>query len=107
MKTNKVSLLIVASVCALTTAQAQLVNSDGTTAGGLPTEAHMRMTNVPTSNTGTIIKKELRWSSKIPLNKTYDQLTPEQKAEIRSMYESLAEGITAFDVLKEITAQVG
>ena len=74
-------------------AQAQIVGPDGApNGGGLPNEATMRMSNVATSNTGTIIKKELRWSSKIPLDKTYSQLTPEQKAEVHAMYESLAPG---------------
>ncbi|HET9862167.1 MAG TPA: hypothetical protein VFP37_01885, partial [Steroidobacteraceae bacterium] len=36
-------------------------------------------------------KKELRWRSKIPLDKTWEQLTPEQQAEFRSLYESMPE----------------
>lgn len=39
--------------------------------------------------TGSILKKDLQWSSKIPVDKTYAQFTDEEKAELRSMYESL------------------
>lgn len=45
-----------------------------------------------TSETGTILKKDIRWTSKIPLNKTYGQLTEAQKAELNKMYESLPPG---------------
>src|SRR5262249_834765 len=31
-------------------------------------------------------------NSKIPLNKTYDQFTPEEKAELSSLYESMPPG---------------
>jgi len=40
-------------------------------------------------DTGTILKKDLKWSSKIPVDKTFEQLTAEQKAELRSLYTSL------------------
>jgi hypothetical protein len=45
-----------------------------------------------TSSTGTIMKKSLRWNSKIPLDKTYGELTPEQKEELHQMYETLPAG---------------
>ena len=45
-----------------------------------------------TSQTGTILRKDLRWTSKIPLNKTYGELTAEQKAELHKMYETLPPG---------------
>ena len=45
-----------------------------------------------TQSTGTILKKDIRWNSKVPLNKTYEELTQEQKAELHKMYESLAPG---------------
>jgi hypothetical protein len=92
MNIFKSCLLVAVCACAITNAQAQLPTADSTTGGGMPSEAPMRMSNVATSNTGTIIKKELRWNSKIPLNKTYSQLTPEQKAEVHAMYEALAPG---------------
>src|SRR3990170_3274502 len=88
MKTDKLCLLIAVSSCAFTTAQAQLA---GVEHGGLP-DAPTRLTNSSTSETGSILKRELRWKSKIPLNKTYDQFTPEQKAEFRALYAALPEG---------------
>jgi len=48
--------------------------------------------NAATQETGTIIRKDIRWNSKIPLDKTYEQLTDEQKAELHAMYETLGEG---------------
>jgi len=45
-----------------------------------------------TGSTGTILKQEIRWTSKVPLNKTYAELTPEQKAELHKAYETLAPG---------------
>ena len=45
-----------------------------------------------TGSTGTILKQEIRWNSKIPLDKTYGELTPEQKAELHKMYELLKPG---------------
>jgi len=87
MKSYKLLLLVAVSAGALGTAQAQLVGSEH----GIP-DAPTRQTVSATSSTGTILKKELRWRSKIPLNKTYEQLTPEQKAELHAMYEKLADG---------------
>jgi hypothetical protein len=50
-----------------------------------------------TSSTGTILKKgprvpDIEWNSKIPLNRTYAELTPEQRAQLNAMYDSLAPG---------------
>jgi hypothetical protein len=42
-----------------------------------------------TSDTGTILRQDLKWSSKIPVDKTWEQFTPEERAELRSMYSSL------------------
>ncbi|MEO8064556.1 MAG: hypothetical protein ABI821_17605 [Pseudomonadota bacterium] len=87
MKTYKLMLLIAVSAGALGTAHAQTASNEH----GIP-DAPTRQTVESTSSTGSIIKKDLRWKSKIPLNKTYDQLTPEEKAELNSMYEKLADG---------------
>jgi hypothetical protein len=87
MKSYKLLLLVAVSAGTLGTAQAQLVGSEH----GIP-DAPTRQTVSSTSSTGTILNKELRWKSKIPLNKTYEQLTPEQKAELHAMYEKLADG---------------
>jgi len=68
-------------------AHAQLVQTEH----GIP-DAPTLLTNVKTASTGSMLKKHLRWTSSIPLNKTYAELTPEQKAEFRSLYDSIPEG---------------
>ena len=88
MNTYKLCLLLAASACAITAAHAQSDLPARSSPGIAPT----RVTNEATSDTGTLIRKEMRWSSKIPLNKTYGELTPEQKAELHAMYESLPPG---------------
>lgn len=45
-----------------------------------------------TGSTGTILKQDIRWNSKVPLNKTYEQLTEDQKTELFKMYDTLAPG---------------
>jgi hypothetical protein len=87
MKTYKYFLLVAVSASALGTVQAQTAGNEH----GIP-DAPTRQTVSATSSTGTILKKELRWKSKIPLNKTYEQLTPEQKAEFHALYVKLADG---------------
>jgi hypothetical protein len=42
--------------------------------------------------TGSIIRKDVAWSSKLPLNRTYAQLTDEQKKSLHDNYESIAPG---------------
>jgi hypothetical protein len=51
--------------------------------------APTRYYNSATSATGSILKKDIRWDSPIPLNKTYAELTDEQKAALHKMYEKL------------------
>lgn len=85
MNTNKLFLVLAITACAVANAQTA-ISEHGLPAG--PT----RRVNSATSETGSIIKKELRWRSKIPLNKTYGELTPEQKAAFHALYESLPEG---------------
>jgi len=87
MNANKLCLLIAILACSFSTARAQLVHDEH----GIP-DAPTRLTNSATTSTGTMLKRELRWRSSIPLNKTYEQLTSEQKAEFRSLYASLGEG---------------
>jgi len=58
----------------------------------IPSQYPTKNTSSATQETGTIIKKQIRWNSKIPLDKSYAELTPEQKAELRAMYENLPEG---------------
>jgi hypothetical protein len=87
MKSYKLLALVAISACMAGAAQAQIMHTEH----GIP-DAPTRNTVATTSSTGTILKKELRWRSKIPLNKTYGELTPEQKAVLFAMYESIPEG---------------
>jgi len=88
MNTNKLFLVLAISLCAVANAQ---MPQTATNEHGLPA-GPTRLMNSSTSETGSIIKKDLRWRSKVPLNKTYDQLTPEQKTAFHALYESLPEG---------------
>lgn len=89
MKTRHLLLIAALSTFAWTEAPAQSVeNAHRSTNAAAPT----RKFNAATQSTGTIIKKDIRWESKIPLNKTYGELTDEQKAELHKMYESLPAG---------------
>jgi hypothetical protein len=86
MNTNRLWLLIAVSGCAVTAAQDQMSKTEH----GIP-DAPTHLTNTATTDTGSILKKELKWKSNIPLDKTYEQLTPEQRAEFRAPYEKLGE----------------
>ena len=87
MKTLVTCLLIAISAGALTTVQAQIQPPDRGTG-----ESPQRLMHEASSETGSLIKKAMVWSSKIPLNRTYGELTPQQKAEFHAMYESLPTG---------------
>jgi len=63
----------------------------GKTEHGIP-DAPTLLTNIPTTSTGTMLKKRLRWTSSIPLNKTWAELTAEQQAEFRNLYETIRDG---------------
>jgi hypothetical protein len=89
------ALLVCGSVCA--TAQigisketAGVFSPNGP--GPIPSNGPVNLTNSATSFTGTILHKELKWNSKIPLNKTYDQFSPEEKAELAALYETMPPG---------------
>lgn len=43
-------------------------------------------------STGSIIRRDVAWSTTSPINKTYAQLTEEQKQKIHAQYESIAPG---------------
>jgi hypothetical protein len=86
MNTFKTCLVFAVSACAVTAAHAQV---SLTPQSQVPPS---RLTHEATSSTGSILNKETRWSSKIPLNKTYGELTPEQKSYFHAMYESIAPG---------------
>jgi len=89
MKTHAYVLLIAFSACAVTNAWGQVRE---TAPRGASASANSRNYNSSTQETGTIIKKDIKWNSKIPLDKTYSELTPEQRAELHAMYEALPEG---------------
>jgi len=82
----RLCLLIAVTACAFGTAQAQIAETEH----GIP-DAPTLLTNSATASTGSMLTKELKWKSNIPLNKTYGELTPEQRAEFRALYVSLAE----------------
>jgi hypothetical protein len=92
MKIYSYLMLAAVSACLITSVSAQ-----GTLPGEVPVRSSSansptRKFQEATSETGTILKKDLRWTSRIPLNKTYGQLTEAQKAELHKMYETLPAG---------------
>jgi len=89
MKTNKLCLLIAVSAGLFVNAEAQQRETAASSATAI---APTRNFNEATQDTGTIIRKDIKWRSKIPLDKTYGQLTPEQRDALHAMYESLAPG---------------
>ena len=91
MNVYKSCLLLAISMLAVVSAQAQTMSTEMPGMGG-EAIAPTRNFNETTSETGTIIKKEVRWDSKIPLNKSYGQFTAEQKEYFHAMYESLKPG---------------
>jgi hypothetical protein len=80
MKGLQVCLFVAISGGALTIAQAQVPEIQSYSG------RHSSM------STGTILKKDIRWESDIPLNKTYSQLTQEQKNALHAEYLSLPPG---------------
>src|SRR5262249_53934677 len=72
------------SGCLIPIAQAQLGPPMSATARG-PTRIYADST----AETGTILKQELKWTSRIPLDKTYEQLTPGQIKDLRALYSRL------------------
>jgi len=44
------------------------------------------------ASTGSNIPRRQVWGSKVPMNRRYDQLTPEEQASVKSVYESMAPG---------------
>lgn len=86
MKNSKYPLMVAVSALVFTNAWAQVRETAPSSGNAV---APTRYYNSATSSTGSILKKDIRWDSKIPLNKTYDQLTAEQKAALNKMYETL------------------
>jgi len=88
MKTSTLLLLVAVPWFACSAAHAQFT---ATNEHGIP-DAPSLLTNVHTQSTGTMLKKRLRWTSPIPLNKAWSELTPEQQAEFRAQYQSIRDG---------------
>jgi hypothetical protein len=91
MNTLKTCISIVTVACFSTLSLAQIAPGE-TAARSATAVGNTRNMQSASQETGTIIKKDIRWDSKIPLNKTYAELTAEQKAELHKMYENLPEG---------------
>jgi hypothetical protein len=91
MNSHKFLLIAAVSAFTFTTARAQYLpgeNGPKSATANSPTRAY----NAATQSTGTIIKKDIRWNSKVPLEATYGELNDEQRAELLSMYEKLEPG---------------
>ena len=58
----------------------------------MPSSGPVRLTNEATSSTGTIIRRDLEWTSNIPLNKTWEQFSEEEKATFRALYVDMPPG---------------
>src|SRR5436853_287091 len=86
MNTLKNCFAAVVSIIAIHEAQAQVRDTAPSSGNAV---APTRYYNSATSATGSILKKDIRWDSPIPLNKTYGELTDEQKAALHKMYEKL------------------
>lgn len=90
MTNKRVCFLLVAmSACGIAGAQGIFSELPKSPA---PPHIPTKNTNSATQETGTIIRKDIRWDSKIPLDKTYSELTPEQKAVLNAMYVYIADG---------------
>ena len=50
------------------------------------------VTHGESGETGTLLRKQLRWNSSIPLDKTYEQMSAEQKAAFHALYEAMPAG---------------
>ena len=89
------ALLVCSSACAMAQFGYSQDQAGGHSPNGsapIPSSGPVQLTNGATSFTGTILHKEMKWNSSIPLNKTYDQFTPEEKAQLNSLYEAMPPG---------------
>jgi len=90
MKIYRSFVLLAVSAFAVTSVHAQSDQIVGAPLSSRPSS--QSIINEPTSETGSFIKKDPVYGLKFPLNKTYEQLTPEQKADLHAMYDSLPGG---------------
>jgi len=88
MKTIHTCLLL-AAACVFSTAQAQVRDTAARSATAAAPTLNLHESS---SETGRLMARNIEWDSKIPLNKTYDQLTPKQLEELRAMYVNIAPG---------------
>jgi hypothetical protein len=91
MKTHSFTLLFAATTLFSGPVLAQATDREMPGRMG-PQQAPTRTYSSSTQSTGTILRKGIRWESKIPLNKTYAELTPKQKEILHSQYENIAPG---------------
>jgi hypothetical protein len=59
-------------------------------AGALPEEEYVL--REPVAAVGSNIRKNVVWNSSIPLNRTYEQLTPDQRLRVNALYERIEPG---------------
>jgi len=57
-----------------------------------PGHLSYRVMHEASSTTGSVLRRDLKWTKKIPLDKTYEQLTPEEKAALHALYKSMPPG---------------
>jgi len=89
------ALLVCGSACAMAQVGMSTANPIPNNPNGpapMPSQGPVRLTNESTSTTGTILHRDLVWNSKIPLNKTYDQFSEQEKVELGALYEKMPPG---------------
>jgi len=57
-----------------------------------PGQLSVRVLHEGTSSTGSMLRRDIKWSSKIPLDKTYEQFSPQERADLHALYESMPPG---------------
>jgi hypothetical protein len=87
MNTYKLCLLLAMSAGSLTAAHAQTMITPQSSA--TPSQ---QILHEASGETGSLMPKGLTWDSPIPLNKTYEELTPKQKADFHALYQSMGPG---------------
>jgi hypothetical protein len=92
MNTYKLCLLLALGAGSLTVAQAQTAGSPSLSTPQSSIALPQQVLHEASSDTGSLMPKALVWNSSIPLNKTYEQLSPKQKADFLALYESMAPG---------------
>jgi hypothetical protein len=93
---NKLSLtLLLLGACGCAMAQESTPSANRATDANpvtLPGSHSVRVLHEASSTTGSVLRRDLKWSSKIPLDKTYEQLSAKEKADFHSLYASMPPG---------------